>query len=203
MPAVTQLQTNQANELLSARQSNDNLRTSLNTQAANLQAQANQQALAQYYSDLEAEKARQFQIAEAEKNRALQRQQLAAQNAYNQYLIEAAKKQQSSYSLSPTKNLYGGYDWTDAQGNKHRAATVAAAAGGDFNEALADVLGVAANQGDYYSAQVLNELRNGTRFAKNTTGSSTGNSMYDTLGIYRISNSNTSGSSNKLGYSGR
>lgn len=191
VPAVTQLQTNQANDLANAKQTNENQRTSLNSQLANLQAQYNQQALAQYYADLE-----------AEKNRALQQQQLSAQNAYNQYLIDAMKQSTPAYSLSSTQNMYGGYDWTDAQGNKHRAATVAAAAGGDFNDALWNVLSTAANQGDYYSAQVLNEIRNGSRFAKNTTGSSTGNAMYDTLGIYKVSNGNTSSGANS-GFSGR
>ena len=85
VPAVTQMKTNQANDLASARQANDDLRNSLNSQLANTQAQANQQALAQYYSD-----------QEAEKNRALQRQQIAAQNAYNEYLMAAAKNNQRS-----------------------------------------------------------------------------------------------------------
>ena len=82
VPAVTQLQTNQANELAAARQDSENRRTDLNSQMANLQAQANQQALAQYYAD-----------QEAERNRALQRQANAAQSAYYQYLMDAAKNQ--------------------------------------------------------------------------------------------------------------
>ena len=63
VPAVTQLQTNQANDLASARQANEDERTNLNSQLANLQAQANQQALAQYWAEQEAEKNRQAQIA--------------------------------------------------------------------------------------------------------------------------------------------
>ena len=98
--------------------------------------------------------------------------------------------------------MYGGFDWTDANGNKHRAATVAQAAGGDFNEALYQVLGMAGDQGDYYSNIVKNEIANGARFAKNTSGNSTGNSMYDTLGIYRINGSGSSGGSGS-GWSGR
>ena len=65
VPAMTQLQTNQANELASARQANENERTSLNTQLAEIQAQANKQALAQYYADLEAEKNREAQLKAA------------------------------------------------------------------------------------------------------------------------------------------
>ena len=73
VPAVTQMKTNQANDLASARQANDDLRNNLNTQLANMQTQANQQALSQYYADLEAEKEREFQAQQAAANRAAQR----------------------------------------------------------------------------------------------------------------------------------
>lgn len=82
VPAVTQLRTGQANELAQARQNTENQRTDLNAQLANLQAQANQQALAQYYSDLEAERNRQAQLK-------AQREANAAQR----YLMEASRNQ--------------------------------------------------------------------------------------------------------------
>lgn len=178
VPAVTQLRTGQTNELAAARQANEDQRTALNSQLANLQAQANQEALQQYWNAQEAEAQRQAQLR-------AQREANAAQNAYYKYLMNAMKGNNSGYTLASNKNLYGGYDWTDAQGNKHRAGTVAAAAGGDFNEALWGVLNLAGNQGDYYSSEVAKQLQNGARFAKNT-GGSTGNAMYDTLGIRRI-----------------
>ena len=84
VPAVTQLRTNQSNELAQARQNIEDQRTSLNSQLANLQAQANQQALQQYYADLEAEKARQAQLR-------AQREANAAQNSYYKYLMDAMK----------------------------------------------------------------------------------------------------------------
>ena len=65
VPAQAQLQTNQANEIEQARQNIENQRTSLNSQLANLEAQANQQALQQYWAEVEAEKQRQAQIAAA------------------------------------------------------------------------------------------------------------------------------------------
>ena len=77
VPAVTQLNTNQSNDLSQARQNSENQKLSLASQLANMQSQANASALQQYYSDLE-----------AERNRAIQRQQIAAQNAYNQYLMD-------------------------------------------------------------------------------------------------------------------
>lgn len=59
VPAQTQLQTNQANELAQARQNIENQRLSLQSQAANLESQANQQALQQYWAAVEAERERQ------------------------------------------------------------------------------------------------------------------------------------------------
>ena len=85
VPAVTQLKTNQANDLASARQASEDTRNNINTQLASMQAQANEKALAQYYAD-----------QEAERQRELQRQQIAAQNAYNQYLMEAYRQQQAA-----------------------------------------------------------------------------------------------------------
>ena len=59
VPAQTQLQTNQANDIAQAQQNYENQRTSLNAQLANLDAQANQQALQQFWAQQEAEKNRQ------------------------------------------------------------------------------------------------------------------------------------------------
>lgn len=65
VPAQTQLQTNQSNELEKARQDYENQRTSLNTQLSNLEAQANQMALQKYWEAVEAEKQRAAQLAAA------------------------------------------------------------------------------------------------------------------------------------------
>ena len=191
VPAQTQLQTNQINELAQARQNNENERQSLNSQLASLQAQANQQAMQQYWAEVEAERQRQFQAEQAEKERQAQAAAAAAsnsaQNAYYQYLMDAMKSgnNNTSYTLSPFKNKYGGFDWTDSNGTPHTAATVASAAGGDFNNALYSVLQQAEAQGDSYSRSVRLQIKHGMRFEKNT-GAKTGNKVYDTLGIKRI-----------------
>lgn len=65
VPAQTQLQTNQANELAQNRQNFENQRTSLNSQLSNLESQANQQALQQYWAAVEAEKQREAQLRAA------------------------------------------------------------------------------------------------------------------------------------------
>lgn len=65
VPAQTQMNTNKANELEQARQDSENQRTSLNAQRANLEAQAQQQALQQYWAELENERNRAAQLAAA------------------------------------------------------------------------------------------------------------------------------------------
>ena len=65
VPAVTQLRSNQTNELAAARQANEDQRTALNAQLANLDAQANQEALQQYWAAKEAEENRQAQLRAA------------------------------------------------------------------------------------------------------------------------------------------
>ena len=104
VPAITQMQTNKANELENARQNSENQRLSLNNQLSSIQAQANNQALAQYYADLEAERERQLQLE-------LQRQQTAAQNAYYQYLMEAMKQQNNAPQQTYNKRDISFADW--------------------------------------------------------------------------------------------
>ena len=102
VPAQTQLQTNKANEMDQLRQNIENQRTSLNSQLANLESQANQQALQQYWAAVEAEKQR-------EEQRKLAAQQNAAQNAYYQYLMDAMKNQNSSSSGLKNWDFGNGY----------------------------------------------------------------------------------------------
>lgn len=115
VPAVTQLQTNQANDLAQARQNVEDQRTSLNAQRANLESQWNQQALAQYYNDLNAEREREFQAQQAELNRQAQlkaqREAAAAQNAYYKYMMDAMKN--SGNSGVKSWNFGNGYALTD------------------------------------------------------------------------------------------
>lgn len=106
VPAVTQLRTGQANELAAARQANEDQRTALNSQLANLQAQANQEALQQYWNAQEAEAQRQAQLQ-------AQREANAAQNAYYKYLMNAMK---SSDSGVKTWNFGNGYKVYDNNG---------------------------------------------------------------------------------------
>lgn len=174
VPAQTQLQTNQSNEMQRTRQSYDDKRTSLNSQLSSIDAQANEMALQKYWAAVEAEKERQWQAEQAEKNRRAQAAAAAASNPY-QYLMDALRNNGGGYTLSADRNMYGGFDWLDSSGNPHTLATVAAAAAGGatsgdaFNRALYQLAQQAANQGDYYSQQLVNQMNNGVRYAKGAT----------------------------------
>ena len=102
VPAQTQLQTNQANELAQNRQNFENQRTSLNSQLSNLESQANQQALQQYWAAVEAEKQREAQLR-------AQREANAAQNAYYKYMMDAMKN--SGQNGGVNKSSVGFTDW--------------------------------------------------------------------------------------------
>lgn len=113
VPAQTQLQTNQANELARAQQEYQNQLANLNAQKASLESQANQQALQQYWAAIEAEKQREAQQRAAAA-------QNAAQNDYYRYLMDAAKNGQGQSNKSSVgftdwiKNYSG---WNDATKN--------------------------------------------------------------------------------------
>lgn len=109
VPAQTQLQTNQANELDALRQNIENQRTNLNSQLANIDAQANQSALQQYWAAVEAEKQREAQLR-------AQRESQAAQNAYYKYMMDAMKNQNSGGTKA--WDFGGGYQiYADQNGN--------------------------------------------------------------------------------------
>lgn len=117
IPAQTQMNTNKSNDLDTLRQNIENQRTSLNSQLANIDAQANQQALQQYWAAVEAEKQR-----EAELQR--QREAQAAQNAYYERIAQAqaqrAQAARANTSFTDWINNYSGWDnnkrntWTTA-----------------------------------------------------------------------------------------
>ncbi len=102
VPAQTQLQTNQANELAQTRQNYENQRTNLNSQMANLESQAKQQALQQYWADVEAERQREAQLR-------AQREAAAAQASQYQYLMDAMRNSGKQNTTSKANVSFG--DW--------------------------------------------------------------------------------------------
>lgn len=83
VPAVTQMQTNQANDLSSAESQANQNRMSLQQALAQLNDEANRSALQRYDAAVQAER----EEAYRQQQLALQRQQLAAQNSYQKYLM--------------------------------------------------------------------------------------------------------------------
>lgn len=89
VPAVTQLQTNRANDIAKARQANEDTRNNLTSQLAGMQTQANTQALNQYFSDTQAQLNRDFNQAQAQLDR--EWQDYLADKRYKNEAIEAEK----------------------------------------------------------------------------------------------------------------
>ena len=101
VPAVTQMQTNQANDLSSAESQANQNRLSLQQTLAQLNDEANRYALQRYDAAKQAEaeeKYRQQQLA-------LQKQQLAAQTAYQNYLNQSASTPKYGYTNDASGGL--------------------------------------------------------------------------------------------------
>lgn len=184
VPAVTQMQTNQANDLSQAESQANANRLSLQQSLAQLNDEASRYALQRYDAAVQREAEERYR----QQQLALQRSQIAAQNAYNNYLKQAQGG--NGYGITMGKNAdgYTTFTVTNGAGKAVRLGTAVAAQGGNFTSNLGSYLAQTAANGDYYSQQVLKEIQNGAKFAKNAGSSykSTGNAMYDTLGIKRI-----------------
>lgn len=125
VPAQTQLNTNQSQALENAQTQANNNRLSLETQMANLQDEIAKAGLARYYQVLENER----EDAYRKKQLALQRQQIAAQNAYQKYLNSG-----SSQKYNASADASGGYFFTNnANGNTVKYGTAYFGNGGAKN----------------------------------------------------------------------
>lgn len=89
VPAVTQMQTNQANDLSSAESQANQTKLSLQQALAQLEDEASRYALQRYDAAVQAER----EEAARRQQLALQRQQLAAQNEVNNLLNKATQQQ--------------------------------------------------------------------------------------------------------------
>lgn len=105
IPAVTQMQTNQANDISAAESQASQNRRSLQQTLAQLNDEASRYALQRYDAAKEAER----EDAYRKKQLALQRQSIAAQSAANSYLAAAAQQQQQqSNKYGVTQDASGG-----------------------------------------------------------------------------------------------
>ena len=184
VPAVTQMQTNQANDLSSAESQANQNKLSLQQTLAQLNDEASKYALQRYDAAVQQEAEERYR----QQQLALQRQQIAAQNAYNKYLQQqaaAAAKSAGNYGYRVNSNA--GYDFYNTDtGNAVRFGTYYKSRGGDFSNgdllnAAGQVFGVVSKE--YQELQKL--INSGYKFKDNTgknykAGS---NSMLNNLGI--------------------
>ena len=137
VPAVTQMQTNQANDLSNAESQANQTRLNLQSQLASLEDEASRYAMQRYDAAVAAER----EEAYRQQQLALQRQQIAAQNAYAKYLQGAGGSASSPYSWS--QNSAGGTRfYNSATGKNVTFGTYARGAGATNN---AQILAMAQN----------------------------------------------------------
>lgn len=119
VPAVTQMQTNQANDLSSAESQANQNKLSLEQTLAQLNDEANRYALQRYDA-----------AVQAEKEDAYRRQQLAAQNAYQNYLNQA----QQGQKYGVTNDASGGLQFRNNNTNSSvKFGTFYGGNGGSWN----------------------------------------------------------------------
>ena len=183
VPAVTQMQTNQANDISSAESQANSNRLSLQQTLAQLNDEANRYALQRYDAAKQAEAEERYR----QQQLALQRQQIAAQNAANAWLQKQAATAKSAGNYGYRINNDAGYDFYNTDtGNAVRFGTYYKSRGGDFSNndllnAAGQVFGVVSKE--YLELQKL--INAGYKFKDNTgknykAGS---NSMLNNLGI--------------------
>lgn len=116
VPAQAQLQTNQANELARARQSSEDERVNLNSQIANMESQANQQAMQRYWTDVEQENQRRWQAQQAELDRQARaaeiQRQIDAEDARWRAEMDAYRQAASKQNAQNNANV-GFEDWVN------------------------------------------------------------------------------------------
>jgi hypothetical protein len=184
VPAVTQMQTNQANDLSKAESQANSNRLSLQQTLAQLNDEANRYALQRYDNEVAAERAAAQQAAElAEKKRQFDAQ-MAQQNAYQQYLNQLTQPQKG-YSYT-TDNAGGKQFYNTATGNAVKFGTYYGANGGDYSGA--DLINAAKQVFGDKSEEVKQlqaGLLTGRNYAQNTGKNfvSTGNALLDRLGL--------------------
>ena len=179
VPAQTQLQTNQSQAIQNARTDASNRRTTLEGQLAQLQDTIAQAAQQRYYEALEAD--RQERLARA---------QLAAQQAASNWMNYLTPSNGGAPAADGNiyENRGSGSNFqffNKNTGQQVKLGTVIGAMGGDFNANLRKQLQIMANKGD---AGALKILTQGGKYAKNSGANfvSTGNGLYDRLGIKRV-----------------
>ena len=147
VPAVTQMQTNQANDLSSAESDANQRRLSLQQTLAGLNDEASKYAMQRYDAAREAEREEKYR----QQQLALQKRQLAAQNAWQNYLTP------TSTATNPyvwSQNGAGGSSFNNANtGRAVTFGTYATGAGAKGNANLMALAGQSLNADEYARLQ--------------------------------------------------
>ena len=166
VPAVTQMQTNQANDLSSAESQANQNRLSLQNTLAQLNDEANRYALQRYDAAVQAER----EEAYRQKQLALQRQQIAAQNSWQNYLNGATTPTQK-YGV--TNDTAGGLQFRNNNTNGSvKFGTYYGGNGGSWNNSsilntVGDMFG--GNSNEYKRLQEILKY-NGNKKLTNAAG---------------------------------
>lgn len=165
VPAVTQMQTNQANDLSSAESQANQNRLSLQQTLASLNDEATRYGLQRYDAAVEAER----EEAYRQQQLALQRQQIAAQNAYQKYLANQATTASSPYAWE--KDSSGGTRFYNSNtGQNVTYGTYASGLGAKGNSNLLAAARDALNSSDYARlARIVGAQGNTSHSALTTT----------------------------------
>lgn len=146
VPAVTQMQTNQSNDLSSAEAQANQNKLSLQQSLAQLNDEASKYALQRYDAAVAAER----EEAYRQKQLALQRQQIAAQNAYQKYLAQAQKAAQTQANkYAWNNNTANSQFYNAATGKAVTFGTFANGMGASGNANLLNVASQVLNKSDY------------------------------------------------------
>ena len=173
VPAVTQMQTNQANDLSSAESQANQNRLSLQQTLAQLNDEANRYALQRYDAAVQAER----EEAYRQKQLALQRQQIAAQNAYQKYLNQASA-QANKYAWN--NNTANSQFYNAATGKAVTFGTFANGMGASGNANLLSVASQVLNKNDYNRLANIVGMQSNTKHSglKTTTSNAYQNKNY-------------------------
>lgn len=187
VPAVTQMQTNQANDLSRAESQANSNRLSLQQTLAQLNDEANRYALQRYDNEVAAERAAAQQAAELAERKRQFDAQMAQQNAYQQYLNQLTQPK-TGYSYT-TDEAGGRQFYNTGTGNAVKFGTYYGANGGDYSGA--DLINAAKQVFGDKSAEVKElqaGLLTGKKYGQNTgkNFASTGNALLDRLGLKYI-----------------
>ena len=168
MPAVTQMQTNQANDLSSAESQANQNKLSLEQTLAQLNDEANRYALQRYDAAVQAER----EEAYRQQQLALQRKQIAAQNAYQQYLNQAVSAS-NPYAWNGSNS---NSQFTNA--NTGKAVTFGTYARGAGANGNANILALAGSVLDRATLNALNRIVNAQANTKHSGLSTTTSANY-------------------------